>query len=214
MKKIMKTTRFSGLVCVALAMFALPAAAQAPGQSTPATMGLCDGLADATPGLQGLCVAMCEAQACEPEINSFTGDVEFGPSCGPSAPQLLENYNKIVKRNVEKAAAADRPKDPPMPCVKVACPCWTQAELEDIGGAENDTCIGVIGEEGREDWVFFQAGAADRGVGEYANASFGGCASNEAGFSGRRLVNGLSAEAYGVCVKTVADKCTARDLLP
>lgn len=197
----MKTTRFSGLVCVALAMFALPAAAQAPGQSTPATMGLCDGLADATPGLQGLCVAMCEAQACEAEINPDTGEVEFGPSCQPSSDKLLANYNKRAG-----------PADPPMPCVKVACPCWTQAELEDIGGIGEDICIGVIGEEGREDWAFFQAGAADRGVREYAVASGLACASNDAGFSGSRFVGGLSADEYGVCVKTVADKCTAGEL--
>ncbi len=206
----MKTTRFLGLLCVSLAMFALPATAQAAGQSTPATMGLCDDLADATPGLQGLCVAMCEAQACEPEI-SPDGTVDFGASCGPSAPQLLENYNEIVKRNVEKAAAEDR-VDPSMPCVKVACPCWTEAELEDIGGAENDQCIGVVSVIDGEGWAYLQAGATDRGVREYANASYGECASNEAGFSGNRSVRGLSADAYGACLKTVTDKCTAGEL--
>jgi hypothetical protein len=213
--KIMKTTRFSGLVCVALTMFALPAAAQAPGQTTPATTGLCDELADKTPGLQGLCVAMCEAQACEPEINPVTGDVEFGPSCGPSAPQLLENYNEIVKRNEEKAAAEDR-VDPPMPCVKVTCPCWDQAELEDIGGIGYDVCNGVIGDVIGDvtNWVDFRSTVAVEGVREYATASYGECSSNEAGFSGSRYEKDMSTDAYGACLKTVADECSARGLLP
>ena len=193
----MKTTCLSGLVCVALAIFALPAAAQAPGQSTPATMGLCDGLADATPGLQGLCVAMCEAQACEAEINPDTYEVEFGPSCKPSSEQLLANYNKRMG-----------PADPPMPCVKVACPCWTQAELEDIGGIGIDSCIGG------ENWMYLQSGAADRGVWEYATASGGACASNVAGLSQSRFVRGLSADEFAVCLKTVTDQCTARGLWP
>ncbi|MBE9556566.1 MAG: hypothetical protein IMF08_06890 [Proteobacteria bacterium] len=208
MAKVIKATRFLGLVCVALAMFALPAAAQSASQSTPATTGLCDGLADATPGLQGLCVAMCEAQACEAEIHPITGEVEFGPSCEPSAENLLANYNK-------RAA----PVDPPMPCVKVACPCWTQAELEDIGGGKADKCIGgpEIGgpdEEQNLDWAFLQAGAVDRGVRELAIASGLACASNEAGFSQSRFIRDLSADAYAVCVKTIADVCTARDIWP
>jgi hypothetical protein len=192
----MKMARFSGLMCVALALYALPAAAQAPGQSTPANEGMCDVLTDATPGLYGLCVGMCEAQACEAELNPYTGEVDFDPSCKPSSQQLLDNYKKLAG-----------PADPPMPCVKVACPCWTQAELEDIGGIGNDSCIGG------EDWMYLQSGAADRGVREYATASYLSCTSNEAGFSQSRFVGGLSADVYGVCLETVTDQCTARGLM-
>lgn len=197
----MKTTRFLSLLCVSLAMFALPAAAQAAGQSTPATMGLCDGLADATPGLQGLCVAMCEAQACEAEI-SADGTVDFGASCGPSAPQLLENYNKLA--NFDNQAG---PVDPSMPCVKVACPCWTEAELEDIGGLGADVCY-----DGGT-YIDFRSKATDKGVREYALASsYSECASNEAGFSEDRFVDRLSADAHGACLKTVRAEASSRGL--
>ena len=192
----MKTTGFSGLLCVALAMFALPAAAQAAGQSTPATSGLCDELADATPGLQGLCVAMCEAQTCEAKINA-AGEVEFGPNCGPSAPQLLANYDRLAG-----------PADPPMPCVN-ACPCWTRAELENIGGSEFDSCTN------ENAVMYLQGGQADRGVTEYAGLWENGstCISNEAGFSRIRDVRGLGVDAYAGCLKTLTDLCTARELL-
>jgi hypothetical protein len=196
-EKVMKTTGFSGLVCVALAMFALPATAQTPDGMTPAIEGMCDVLADATPGLYGLCVGMCEAQDCEAELSPSTEEVEFSPSCNPSSERLLANYIRLAG-----------PLDPPMPCVKVACPCWTQAELEDIGGIGADSCIGG------EDWMYLQSGAADRGVGEYATASYLSCTSNEAGFSQGRFVRGLSADEYGACLKTVTDQCTARELWP
>ena len=191
----MKTTRFLSLLCVSLAMFALPAAAQ----TTPANAGICDPLADATPGLQGLCVAMCEAQACEAEFDTNTGEVVFNPSCSPASDELLANYNRLA--DFEK-----KDPDPSMPCVKVACPCWTQAELEDIGGVGTDSCIGG------ENWTYLQSGTVDKGVWEYAIASGNACASSEAGFSGSRSVSGLSADKYGTCLKTITDACTARGL--
>lgn len=126
----MKTIRYLGLLCVSLAMFALAA-----GGTTPANAGaLCDPLADATPGLQGLCVAMCEAQGCEAEYDTNTGEVVFNPSCSPSSDELLENYIAIAG-----------PDDPIMPCVQVACPCWTETELDDI--AERSRAFCMVGKD-------------------------------------------------------------------
>jgi len=69
-----------------------------------------------TPGLYGLCVAYCEAQDLD-----IVGDKE-----APSN-KILANYRKKMQAG-----------DPDMPCVKVPCPCWTEAELAKIsqsGGA-------------------------------------------------------------------------------
>jgi hypothetical protein len=96
-------------------VFAAPAIAETPDGTTPANEGVCDGLkTTATPGLYGLCVAYCEAQDLD-----VTGKE-------PPNTKILENYNK------RKQAS-----DPDMPCVKIPCPCWTDAELASIsvGGA-------------------------------------------------------------------------------
>lgn len=195
----MKTKHILGILCVSWAVFALPAAAQNGRQATPATSGICDGLADATPGLQGLCVAMCEAQGCEAELNPDTGQVEFGRSCEPSAERLLANYNRLAG-----------PGDPSMPCVKVACPCWTQAELQSVGGFDGDKCRSLSGT------LMLQGGSADRGIGEFASTfefgTFRQCASLEFDFN--RNVSGLSSEAMENCTRTLRDECTARGLWP
>ena len=125
----MKATRFLGLLCVSLAMSALPAAAQTPDGMTPAEEGVCDVLTGATPGLYGLCVAFCEAQDCEATLDPATGIVTFDPSCKQSSVQVLENYYK---------KAGD--SDPQMPCLKVPCPCWSEPEMDDIGGS-SDYCF-------------------------------------------------------------------------
>jgi len=84
------------------------AIASTPDGETPANEGVCDPLkADGiTKGLYGLCVAYCEAQDLD------TVDKE------PPSTKILENYNK------KKAAG-----DPAMPCIQIACPCWSDAEL-------------------------------------------------------------------------------------
>lgn len=130
----MISTRFLGLVCISLAMFALPAAAQTPDGMTPSREDKCDDLAFATPGLKGLCVAMCEAQDCEGIYDPVTEQVTFDPSCNPSSYSLFANY-------IKKAS----PDDPPLPCIRVACPCWTESEIDNIGGLVSgslrDSCI-------------------------------------------------------------------------
>jgi len=100
-----------GLVLVAgLAATSTPVMATTPDGETPANEGVCDGLkTNATPGLYGLCVAYCEAQ----DLDTFDKE--------PASSKILENYNK------KKLAG-----DPAMPCVKVPCPCWTDAELASI----------------------------------------------------------------------------------
>lgn len=205
----MKMARFSGLICVALALFALPASAQAPGQSTPATLGLCDGLADATPGLQGLCVAMCEAQACEGELDPATGEVVFDPSCKPSSQQLLDNYNKLASSS-----------DPRMPCVKVACPCWTEAEIDNIGGGSIggnpfDQCL--VG----DDWAGLFGVSTDGGGWEQAYAldvNEAMCISiqtdpSDATSASTTRQKTLSADEYLVCQQSVVDQCKSRGLV-
>ena len=103
-----------------------------PDGETPANEGVCDELMGGTPGLYGLCVGFCEAQDCEATLNETTGDVTFDAGCKPSSTRLLANYNKRAE-----------PGDPPMPCVNIVvdeCPCWTEAELDDIGGGGQDVC--------------------------------------------------------------------------
>lgn len=104
------------LFFVAGLVVAAPVTAETtPDGVTPANEGVCDVLkTTATPGLYGLCVAYCEAQDLD-----VTGKE-------PPNTKILENYNK------RKLAG-----DPDMPCVKVPCPCWSDAELASIsvGGA-------------------------------------------------------------------------------
>lgn len=203
-EKVMKTTGFSGLVCVALAMFALPATAQTPDGMTPAEDGMCDVLTDATPGLYGLCVGMCEAQDCEAELNPFTGKVDFDPSCNPSSEQLLANYNRLAG-----------PSDPGMPCVKIACPCWTEAEMENIAGGEIrdrpfDRCL--LGET----FSGLFGISTDGGDWEQAYALEGSkgpvCISIQTNPSTTRQ-RSISADELSVCQQSVIDECNARDLV-
>lgn len=85
------------------------AVAQTPDGETPANEGVCNPLQGGTPGLYGLCVAYCEAQ----DLDSFDKD--------PPNDKILANYRKKMQAG-----------DPDMPCVKVPCPCWSEAELGSI----------------------------------------------------------------------------------
>ncbi len=195
----MKTTHFTGLVCVALAMFALPAAAQARDGMTPAKNTMCDPLADATPGLYGLCVAMCEAQACEATLDPDTGEVTFDESCNPSAERILANYNK-------KAS----PSDPQMPCVTIACPCWSEPGIDNIGGGRNggsasDTCMV------RDSFAGLFGPSADGGGTELAYAYADRCVSvqtNPYTFKEKPV----GAEESATCRESVIDEIASRGL--
>lgn len=107
----LKTLIFTmGLVLVAGLAAGTPVMAATPDGSTPANEGVCDVLkTNATPGLYGLCVAYCEAQ----DLDTFEKE--------PPSTKILENYNK------KKVAG-----DPDMPCLRVPCPCWSDAELASI----------------------------------------------------------------------------------
>jgi len=195
--KVMKTTGFTGLLCIALAAFALPAAAQTPDGMTPAVETICDPLADATPGLQGLCIAMCEAQDCEAKINLF-GEVEFSPSCNPSSDELLANYNRIATDS-----------DPAMPCVKVACPCWTEAELDEVGGMSTDICTLYDNDTG------LSGASTDGGGGEWARVwvdlKYGQmCELSQVDPPLTRTVYPISSDAFKTCQKDIKEECQAR----
>jgi len=195
----MSTKRILGLVWVSLVIFALPAAGQTPDGITPANEGICDSLDSATPGLQGLCVAMCEAQDCEATEDPDTGEITFSPSCNNSSTQLLANYNKLKE-----------PADPPMPCVKVACPCWAAEQVGDIGG-QSDSCMeydnaaGLFGMEpggGGYEWAY--------AIDDYTNGLM--CLSNiNPSTSKAKNINDAQ---YTVCRQAVLEECTRRSLLP
>lgn len=197
--KVMKTTGFTGLLCIALAAFALPAAAQTPDGITPANEGICDPLADATPGLQGLCIAMCEAQDCEPELNPITNEVEFNPSCSPASKQLLANYNKIATAS-----------DPAMPCVKVSCPCWTETELDGIGGQSTDICTLYNNDTG------LSGASTDGGGWEWARVSvdlkYGPICSSFQTNPETFREKPVSSDAFKVCQQSIVDECESRGI--
>ena len=84
--------------------------------------GVCDGLADATPGLQQLCVAFCELQDCRPDF-SLENPYE---NCSASSTAVLDSYQ------TRRGAG-----DPDMPCVQqpdesAECPCWSRNELAEL----------------------------------------------------------------------------------
>lgn len=124
----MKTLKFCmrSLMFISLSMLGLLAVASTPDGATPANEGVCDELVGTTPGLYGLCVAFCEAQDCEATYDPVTDTVDFDDSCRPSSPKVLDNFNK-------RAGVGG----PPMPCVNITeneCPCWTEAEINEIPG--------------------------------------------------------------------------------
>lgn len=101
-------------------------AATADGE-TPANEGTCDILkTNTTPGLYGLCVAYCEAQDLD-----IVGDKEAPNN------KILANYRKKMQLG-----------DPDMPCLKIPCPCWSDAELAAItsraGSGDSLSCASTV----------------------------------------------------------------------
>lgn len=142
---VMKTARFLCVPCVAVALFAVSATVQAADGLTPATNETCDSLAGEKPGLYGLCVALCEAQECGGTLNPDK-TVTLDETCGPSADDLLRNYIKLARGT----------ETPLPPCIEAACPCWSEPEIDNIGGYlagdrsldwcfEGSSSVGIIG---------------------------------------------------------------------
>lgn len=103
-------SKLASLFFMAGLVVSAPVIAETPDGTTPANEGVCDGLKmNATPALYGLCVAYCEAQ-----------DLDITDKDPPNT-KILQNYRNRMQ-----------PGDPDMPCVKVPCPCWTDAELASI----------------------------------------------------------------------------------
>lgn len=104
------SSKLASLLFVAGLVAAVPVMAETPDGETPANEGVCDTLKTGTPGLYGLCVAYCEAQDLD-----IVGDKETPNN------KILANYRKKMQAG-----------DPDMPCLKVPCPCWSDAELAAI----------------------------------------------------------------------------------
>lgn len=205
----MRTRRVLGPLWVSLMIMAVPAAAQTPNSATPAAESICDPLANATPGLQGLCVAMCEAQACvatlEEEVQAdgtVQTAVKFSPSCNPSTPQILENYNKIKDRDPTD-------DDPEMPCLQVACPCWAADDIGEVAD-QFDTCVGGA------EWAMLYGSDTKGGTefsytGEDAVAGFA-CSSLQQAPVTSKSKAPISKAGYTTCRKSVIRECRARGL--
>jgi hypothetical protein len=88
-----------------LALATSPARAERPNAGSH-NEGICEVLADASPGLESLCVNYCEARDCTNADDS-------------ECDALLANYDR------HRAAG-----DPEMPCL-VSCPCFTAADIRD-----------------------------------------------------------------------------------
>ena len=72
-------------------------------QVTSSNSGVCDPLADATPGLEYLCIAFCELQDCQLD---YSLDNPF-QNCSKSSERLLARYE------ARRGAG-----DPDMPCLQ------------------------------------------------------------------------------------------------
>ena len=94
------------------------------GGIAPSNAGICDAMSDSNPGLtkglQGLCVAYCEARDYRADI----GDVGALGRNDVAKGKILANYNRKKKAG-----------DPDMPCVasNASCPAWSAAEIAAVG---------------------------------------------------------------------------------
>ena len=108
------------LLAAALSMVAAgvllqaPAVAQTPAGETSAKESVCSALPGQKPGLDGLCVADCEAQK---------PDGVVSPGASKNAP------NRIITASDNKEIRDDAPATP---CAKskTPCPCWDESGFD------------------------------------------------------------------------------------
>ena len=106
----MKNLKNQCLTLLLAALFVaipLTVSAQTPDGETPAEETVCDGLRDNSPGLYGLCVAMCEAQ----DMDQSNPDNVFAALTSAPNFKLLKKYRNRMK-----------PGDPDLPCLPITCP--------------------------------------------------------------------------------------------
>lgn len=104
-------------------MFGLSAAASAK-------EGMCDYLAGERPGLQGLCVALCEAQTCTGIYDPVAEKVKFDRGCDQSAERLYVNFRNLAGED-----------GPHLACIRYPCPCWAESEIDEIGGRKGNPAL-------------------------------------------------------------------------
>ena len=128
-------------LCLGILGFSGSAMASTPDGETPANEGVCDSLHGGTPGLYGLCVAYCEAQDLD-----TVGDKETPNN------KILRNYRRKMRAG-----------DPDMPCIKVPCPCWNDAEFASVVGNinENTACTAGTTDIQVRNFSPFQLAVAD-----------------------------------------------------
>jgi len=176
-----------GLFLVAGLVAASPVIAETPDGETPANEGACDVLkTNATPGLYGLCVAYCEAQDLD-----IVGDKETPNN------KILANYNK------KKQAS-----DPDMPCVKVPCPCWTEAEFAAVNNSDvaKMLCTQTATMATVRNLSPLQFAAVDKNVPL--------CRFTDSTTAISRRFSGIDPVAADSCYTQIIQKCQALGLLP
>lgn len=209
----MKT--FLAILVAVLASFSDDAFAQAYHHPAPGQDGVCASLAEASPGLYGLCKAYCEALDCDASEDASTACVK-----------VLENYNRIM----------NPVNDPAMPCLAppVECPCFTQAAVEAIAEkvllADTSWCINgtfadgdyrllqvLIGnppDEPYEEWDAI-AGISDFNQivwCNYRDYTWDGQASNEVLVDWESPIHPASLDSYQACVDILEYVWVAYDL--
>ena len=107
----------------------------------PSVEEVCEVVKYGTPGLYGLCIAFCEAQDCEPNLNAD----DPWENCPPGSERVLANY----RRKMESG-------DPDMPCLQAPCPCWTEDELATLmyprSGDFNAECVKDLNSSPFNNW--------------------------------------------------------------
>jgi len=133
------------LILAGIAVGSSTASAQSTAEAA-GDAGICDALADATPGLRGICVAYCERLDCS----------------NPDSPECAA-LRSIYDRRRQTG-------DPDLPCLPI-CPCFALSDLLDHP-VELDTC--EIGGSGGQAWAgAWDSATSIQGCGTFSSTEFG-----------------------------------------